>query len=99
MKKGRGGSGITYLSICFGCLFSTQVIAAAGGAEKVALLRARGADEVVDYTTENLRDRVKQLTGGGGVNVVFESVGGSVFDDCVRCIDWEGSFFKKKTDK
>jgi NADPH2:quinone reductase len=67
-----------------------RVIAAAGGAEKLALAKEYGADEVIDYRAENLRDRLRELTGGKGVDVVFDPVGGSHFDACVRAIGWEG---------
>jgi NADPH2:quinone reductase len=67
-----------------------RVIAAAGGADKLALAKDYGADEVDDYRAENLRDRLRELTGGQGVDVVFDPVGGAHFDACVRAIGWEG---------
>jgi len=66
------------------------VIACAGGAEKLKLAKEYGADEVIDYRAENLRDRLRELTDGKGVDVVFDPVGGSYFDACVRAIGWEG---------
>ena len=83
-----GGVGIAAIEI--GKFMGARVIAAAGGAEKGAICRQHGADEVIDYTSENLRDRVLALTGGKGVDVVFDPVGGSAFEQCVRCIGWEG---------
>lgn len=83
-----GGVGLAAIEC--GKLLGARVIAAAGGAEKLALAKEYGADEVVDYRAENLRDRLRELTGGKGVDVVFDPVGGSYFDACVRAIGWEG---------
>lgn len=83
-----GGVGLAAIEC--GKLLGARVIAAAGGPEKVALARTYGADEVIDYTSENLRDRLRELTGGKGVDVVFDPVGGAYFDACVRAIGWEG---------
>lgn len=83
-----GGVGLTAVEC--GKLMGARVIAAASSAEKLAIAKQYGADEVVDYTKENLRDRVRELTGGNGVDVVFDPVGGDAFDSAVRCIGWEG---------
>lgn len=83
-----GGVGLAAIEC--GKLMGARVIAAAGGADKVALARAYGADETVDYRAENLRDRLRELTGGRGVDVVFDPVGGAAFEACVRAIGWEG---------
>ncbi len=83
-----GGVGLAAIEC--GKLLGARVIACAGGADKLALARAYGADEVVDYRAENLRDRLRELTDGKGVDVVFDPVGGSAFDACVRAIGWEG---------
>jgi NADPH2:quinone reductase len=83
-----GGVGLAAIEC--GKLLGARVIACAGGADKLALAREYGADEVVDYRAENLRDRLRDLTGGKGVDVVFDPVGGSAFDACVRAIGWEG---------
>ena len=83
-----GGVGLAAIEV--GKLMGARVIAAAGGADKLAICREHGADETVDYTAENLRDRVLALTGGGGADVVFDPVGGTAFEQCVRCIAWEG---------
>ena len=63
-----------------------RVIAMASGAEKLALVRAKGADHVIDYAAGSFRDAVKDLTGGRGVDVVFDPVGGDRFDESLRCI-------------
>lgn len=83
-----GGVGLAAIEC--GKLAGARVIAAAGGAEKLALAKEYGADDVVDYRAENLRDRLRELTGGKGVDVVFDPVGGPYFDACVRAIGWEG---------
>jgi NADPH-dependent curcumin reductase CurA len=57
-----------------------RVIAAAGGREKLAVARSRGADELIDYKQESIRDRVRSLTGGKGADVVYDPVGGHAFD-------------------
>lgn len=96
LKKGEtllvlgaaGGVGLAAIEI--GKFMGARVIAAAGGAEKLAICKQHGADEMIDYTSENLRDRVLALTGGKGCDVVFDPVGGSAFEACVRCIGWEG---------
>jgi NADPH:quinone reductase len=83
-----GGVGLAAIEV--GKFLGARVIAAAGGASKLAICREHGADEIIDYTSENLRDRVLALTGGKGADVVFDPVGGASFEQSVRCIGWEG---------
>jgi NADPH2:quinone reductase len=83
-----GGVGLAAIEC--GKLLGARVIAAAGGADKLKLAKEYGADEVIDYRSENLRDRLRELTDGKGVDVVFDPVGGGYFDSCVRAIGWEG---------
>ena len=66
-----------------------RVIAAAGGMEKLAVARSRGADELIDYKEESIRDRVRALTGGKGADVVYDPVGGDAFDQALRAVNWE----------
>ena len=66
-----------------------RVIAAAGGPEKLAVAREHGADELIDYRAESIRDRVRELTGGLGADVVFDPVGGDAFDQALRAVNWE----------
>ena len=61
-----------------------QVIGVCGGAEKCALLRQRGVAHAIDYRTEKVRERVKEITSGNGVNVVVDQVGGDLFTDCLK---------------
>lgn len=83
-----GGVGLAAVEV--GRKLGARVIAAARGAERLAVARERGADEVVDYTKESLKERAKALTGGRGVDVLFDPVGGDLFDDCVRSMAVEG---------
>ncbi len=83
-----GGVGLT--SVAIAKIMGARVIAAARGAGKLALAREHGADETIDYDSENLRDRVKALTGDAGVNVVIDPVGGDAFDAALRVTAWEG---------
>ncbi|MBI5505125.1 MAG: NADPH:quinone oxidoreductase family protein [Deltaproteobacteria bacterium] len=83
-----GGVGLAAVEI--GKAMGARVIAAASTAEKLAICSRFGADEVIDYTTENLKHRVKELTGGRGADVIYDPVGGDIFDDAIRCIGWDG---------
>jgi len=82
-----GGVGLTAVEI--GKAMGARVIAAAGGTEKLAVARSRGADEVIDYKAESIRDRVRALTGGKGADVVYDPVGGDAFDQALRAVNWE----------
>src|SRR6201986_1980970 len=82
-----GGVGLTAVEI--GKAMGARVIAAAGGREKLAVARSRGADEVIDYKAESIRDRVRALTGGKGADVVYDPVGGDAFDQALRAVNWE----------
>src|SRR6516165_7511604 len=82
-----GGVGLTAVEI--GKARGAHVIAAAGGADKLAVARSRGADELIDYRSESLRDRVRELTGGKGADVVYDPVGGDAFDQALRAVNWE----------
>jgi NADPH2:quinone reductase len=83
-----GGVGLTAIEC--GKLLGARVIAAASSPEKLKIAKEYGADEVIDYRAESLKDRVRELTGGKGVDVVFDPVGGDAFDQSIRCIGWEG---------
>ena len=82
-----GGVGLSAVEI--GKELGARVIAAAGGPEKLAVARAHGADELIDYQRESIRDRVRELTGGLGADVVFDPVGGEAFDQALRAVNWE----------
>lgn len=83
-----GGVGLTAVEIAKA--MGASVIAAASGAEKLAVAQRAGADHLIDYTREDLRERIKTLTGGRGVDVVYDPVGGDAFDQSLRSIAWEG---------
>ena len=83
-----GGVGLAAIEV--GKLLGARVIAAASSAEKLEIARAHGADDLINYTSEDLRDRVRELTDGKGVDVVFDPVGGDAFAQSVRCIGWQG---------
>ena len=82
-----GGVGLTAVEI--GKALGARVIAAGGGADKLAVAKSRGADELIDYRSESLRDRVRELTGGKGADVVYDPVGGDAFDQALRAVNWE----------
>jgi NADPH2:quinone reductase len=83
-----GGVGLTAVEI--GKAMGAQVIACAGSAEKLAIAQQHGADYLVDYSKEDIRDRVKAITGGRGADVIYDPVGGDAFDASLRSIAWGG---------
>ncbi len=85
---GGVGSAAVDLAKVHGC----WVIAAAGGKEKTDACLKLGADEVVDYSSEDLYQRVMELTDGRGVDVVYDPVGGEYFDVARRLVAWEGKY-------
>ncbi|MGI9614012.1 MAG: NADPH:quinone oxidoreductase family protein, partial [Acidimicrobiales bacterium] len=88
---GAGGNvGLTAVEL--GKLMGARVIAAASSEEKLDLCRERGADETINYATENLKDRAKELTDGKGVDVIYDCVGGDYAESALRAIGWEGRF-------
>jgi NADPH2:quinone reductase len=85
-----GAGGVGSAAIQLGKAAGARVIATAGGARKVEVCRELGADHVVDYTAEDFVPVVKEVTGGHGADVVYDPVGGDVFDRSRRCIAFEG---------
>jgi NADPH:quinone reductase len=83
-----GGVGLTAVEI--GKAMGARVIAAASTAEKLAVARERGADDLVNYSTEKLTDRVMALTDGKGADVCFDPVGGELFDAALSALGWGG---------
>ena len=83
-----GGVGLTAVEI--GKAMGARVIAAASTAEKLAVTRERGADDVVNYATEKLTDGVVALTDGKGADVCFDPVGGDLFDSALSSLGWGG---------
>jgi NADPH:quinone reductase len=87
LVHGAGG-GVGLAAVEIGKLLGATVIAAASSEEKLEVAQARGADHCVLYSREPFRDAVKCITEGRGVDVVFDPVGGEVFENSVRCIAW-----------
>ncbi len=85
-----GGVGIAAVQL--GKLLGARVIAAASTDEKLAFCREHGADEVIAYERESLKDRVKAITGGDGADVVYDPVGGPHAEQALRAIAWKGRF-------
>ncbi|RZI86180.1 MAG: NADPH:quinone oxidoreductase family protein [Pseudomonas sp.] len=83
-----GGVGLAAVEI--GKAVGAKVIAAASSADKLAVAKAAGADELIDYSTSSLKDEIKRLTGGQGVDVIYDPVGGELFDQAVRGLAWNG---------
>lgn len=83
-----GGVGLAAVEI--GKAMGARVIAAASSAEKLAIAKAAGADELIDYRQASLRDEIKRLTGGLGVDVIYDPVGGELFEQAVRGLAWNG---------
>lgn len=83
--------GVGTAAIQLGKLLGAHVIAASGSAEKVAYCVARGADVGIDYSREDLKERVKALTATGA-NVIYDAVGGPYAEPALRAIAWEGRY-------
>lgn len=83
-----GGVGLAAVEI--GKALGARVIAAASSAEKLAIAQAAGADELIDYSQASLKDEIKRLTGSQGVDVIYDPVGGALFDQAVRGLAWNG---------
>jgi NADPH2:quinone reductase len=85
-----GGVGTTAVEL--GKQLGATVIAAASTDAKLELARRLGADHLVNYTTQDLRERVKEITGGKGVDVVYDPVGGALAEPALRSVAWRGRY-------
>jgi NADPH2:quinone reductase len=83
-----GGVGLAAVQI--GKALGARVLATAGTPAKLELARQHGADEVFDYSTDDWVDRVKETTGGKGADVIYDPVGGKIFDLSTKCIAFSG---------
>lgn len=83
---GGVGSAVVELGVAAGAV----VIATAGGPEKVALCRRLGAHHTIDYNSEDFVARVLEITDGRGADVIYDPVGGDVFNRSRKCVAWEG---------
>jgi NADPH2:quinone reductase len=87
LVHGAGG-GVGLAAVEIGKMLGATVIAAASSEDKLAVAQRRGADHLVLYGREPFRDAVKRITDGRGADVVFDPVGGEVFENSMRCIAW-----------
>ncbi|WP_308723872.1 NADPH:quinone oxidoreductase family protein [Metapseudomonas otitidis] len=83
-----GGVGLAAVEI--GKAMGARVIAAASSDEKLEVAKAAGADLLINYSTSSLKEKVKELTGGQGADVIYDPVGGDLFDEAIRSIAWNG---------
>ncbi len=87
LVHGAGG-GVGLAAVEIGKILGATVIAAASSEEKLEVARARGAEHLVLYGREPFRDAVKRITEGRGADVVYDPVGGPIFEESLRCIAW-----------
>lgn len=85
---GAGGVGVAAIQL--GKALGATVIATAGADDKLDVCRAAGADHAINYKTADWVAEVKKVTGGRGADVIYDPVGGDVFDQSLKCIAWEG---------
>ncbi|MBM4266212.1 MAG: NADPH:quinone oxidoreductase family protein [Deltaproteobacteria bacterium] len=85
-----GGVGLAAVEL--GHAMGARVIAAASSEEKLAVCREHGADETIDYSKEDLKERMRALTDGNGADVVYDPVGGAYSEPAIRSTAWEGRF-------
>ena len=96
MKRGEtlavlgAAGGVGLAAVELGKLMGARVIACASTDDKLAFARAHGADETVNYTTEDLRDALKRLGGDHGIDVIFDPIGDRYSEAALRAIAWEG---------
>jgi len=83
-----GGVGVSAIEI--GKALGARVIACASSPEKLEVCRQHGADETINYASEDLRERIKALTEGKGVDVIYDAVGGAYSEPAFRSIAWRG---------
>ena len=85
-----GGTGLAAIEL--GKILGARVIACASSDDKLAFARAHGADETIDYVHGDLKEGLRRLTGGKGVDVIYDPVGGAYAEQALRSIAWEGRF-------
>ena len=83
-----GGVGLTAVEL--GHLMGAEVFAAASSVGKLDLAASRGATHLINYAEGALREQVRQQTGGKAIDVIYDPVGGDLFDDCLRLVGWGG---------
>lgn len=87
LVHGAGG-GVGLAAVELGKVLGATVIAAASSEEKLAVAKQRGADHTILYKSEPFRDAVKRITDGKGADVIFDPVGGEIFEQSLRCMAW-----------
>jgi NADPH2:quinone reductase len=85
-----GGVGTSAVEL--GALLGARVIAAASSEDKLAFCREHGATDGIDYSKEDLKERLKALTKGNGVDVIYDPVGGALAEPALRGIAWQGRY-------
>jgi NADPH2:quinone reductase len=85
-----GAGGVGTAAIQIGKALGAKVIATAGSSEKLEICRQCGAEYLINYRSENFVEKVNDITEGKGADVIYDPVGGDVFDQSTRCIAWEG---------
>jgi NADPH:quinone reductase len=85
-----GGTGLAAIEL--GKLMGARVIACASSDDKLAFCRERGADDVINYATADLKDALRKATGGKGADVIYDPVGGAYAEAALRSIAWAGRF-------
>jgi NADPH2:quinone reductase len=85
-----GGVGVAACEL--GAQLGAHVIAAASADDKLAFCREHGASDVINYVREDLKDRVKALTSGNGVDVVYDPIGGPLAEAALRGTGWQGRY-------
>lgn len=88
VHAGAGGVGTAAIQV--GRALGARVVATAGSDEKLKVCRRLGAEAAINYGSENFVEKVQEITNGRGVHVVFDPVGGSVFEESTRCVAFEG---------
>ncbi|MDB4968196.1 MAG: NADPH:quinone oxidoreductase [Myxococcales bacterium] len=96
MQKGErllvlgAAGGVGLAAVQLGKLMGARVIAAASSPDKLEICRANGADDLIDYAADDLKERVKAVTGGAGADVVYDPVGGKYSEAALRATAWNG---------
>ena len=86
------GGGVGTTAVELGKAMGARVIAAASSDAKLEVARQLGADAVINYATEDLRERLKEITGAAGVDVIYDPVGGPYTEPALRSIAWKGRY-------
>jgi NADPH2:quinone reductase len=86
-----GGVGLSAIQL--GKAMGAKVIAAASNAEKLSVCQENGADHLINYAQDDLRQSVKEITEGRGVDVIYDPVGGSFSEKALRDMSWGGAFW------